>query len=303
MGSSHRITSARTTARWRSSRAGACRPRARAGTRSPAAPDRGCRPRRIRSSARSRAAVRERPRCTSGASAIWSPTRMTGLSAVIGSWKIIAIDRAADLSAAGRAMPSRGPRPRTAPGRRRSRRAGGSRPMIARSVMLLPQPDSPTSPNASPGPTVNDTPSTAWTVPRVSGISTRRSRTSRRGAAFIPAAAGPRAPSPISESPSPVMTTATPGMVDELPLRGDERLPVGDHRAPVGRRRLDAEAQVAERHDRSRMSRTMSDIANTIACVMTFGRRWRTMMRGSRGPPPGRRACTPGVWRRASRPG
>ncbi len=48
--------------------------------------------RRIRSSARSRAAVRESPRCTCGASAIWSPTRITGLSAVIGSWKIIAIE-------------------------------------------------------------------------------------------------------------------------------------------------------------------------------------------------------------------
>ena len=43
---------------------------------------------------------------------------------------------------------------------------------MARSVMLLPDPDSPTSPIASPGATVNDAPSTARTVPRVSGIST-----------------------------------------------------------------------------------------------------------------------------------
>ena len=28
----------------------------------------------------------------------------------------------------------------------------------------------------------------------------------------------------------------------------------------------------------------MSDIAKTIACMMTFGNRWRTMMRESRSP-------------------
>ena len=216
-----------------------------------------------------------------GASAIWSPTRITGLSAVIGSWKIIAIDpprrsaaapagrcrhevlaleqhlAAGDLRRAGAAGP--GSRAASCSCRSRTRRR-------ARAPRR--------------GSTVNDAPSTACTVPRVSGISTCRSRTSRSGAALIPAAAGRRAPSPISESPSPVITTASPGMVDSCHLVVMNVCPSAIIVAPVGRRRLDAEAEVAERDDRSRMSSTMSDIANTIACVMTLGSRWRTMMRG-----------------------
>ena len=92
VGSSHEDQpAARTRARSRSSPAGACRRRARAGRRAPAAPGRGCRPgASARAPARAPAA-RLWPRCTCGPSAIWSPTRMTGLSAVIGSWKIIAI--------------------------------------------------------------------------------------------------------------------------------------------------------------------------------------------------------------------
>ena len=37
--------------------------------------------------------------------------------------------------------------------------------MIESAVTLLPQPDSPTSPSASPRSTWNDTPLTAWTTP------------------------------------------------------------------------------------------------------------------------------------------
>ncbi len=37
--------------------------------------------------------------------------------------------------------------------------------MMEWQVMLLPHPDSPTSPMASPGATVNETPSTALTIP------------------------------------------------------------------------------------------------------------------------------------------
>ena len=43
----------------------------------------------------------------------------------------------------------------------RATAAGCSRPMTASAVMLLPQPDSPTSPNASPRPISNETSSTA----------------------------------------------------------------------------------------------------------------------------------------------
>ena len=41
----------------------------------------------------------------------------------------------------------------------------GTRRMIDRAVMLLPQPDSPTMPSVSPGRSSNDTPSTARTTP------------------------------------------------------------------------------------------------------------------------------------------
>ena len=42
---------------------------------------------------------------------------------------------------------------------------GSFSPMIVRHVTLLPEPDSPTIPRVSPRSSVNDTPSTAWTMP------------------------------------------------------------------------------------------------------------------------------------------
>ncbi len=62
------------------------------------------------------------------------------------------------------------------------RPGGSSRPMIAMPVSDLPAPDSPTTPSTSPGAMRNDTPSTATSVPRRVGNSTRRSFTSRSGA-------------------------------------------------------------------------------------------------------------------------
>ncbi len=49
--------------------------------------------------------------------------------------------------------------------------------------MLLPDPDSPTRPSASPRPTSSDTPSTALTVPCRAAICTCRSLTSSIGPA------------------------------------------------------------------------------------------------------------------------
>ena len=78
------------------------------------------------------------------------PTRMTGFSAVIGSWKIIARSRprrrrhAADPPAT-RSSPSSRMRPAV------RRTARGNSPMMLSASMLLPQPDSPTTPSASPG--------------------------------------------------------------------------------------------------------------------------------------------------------
>jgi hypothetical protein len=88
------------------------------------------------------------------------PTGDSGLSAVIGSWKIMAIrlprrrrisaaEHVLDLCSVEAILP-----PASDSGRR-------SRPITDSAVMLLPQPDSPTSPKVSPRPISNETFSTA----------------------------------------------------------------------------------------------------------------------------------------------
>jgi len=47
-----------------------------------------------------------------------------------------------------------------------TRPARGRSPSSAMAVTLLPQPDSPTIPSVSPGAMSNETPLTAWTIPR-----------------------------------------------------------------------------------------------------------------------------------------
>ena len=137
-------------ARSRSSRAAACRPRARADTPRQRRSGSGMPTRRISSSARSRACRRLWPRRTRGPSAIWSPTRMTGFRAVIGSWKTIAISRPRSSPRAIRRARARSVAVEDdlAPGDRA--RGRGSRPTSARSAIVLPEPDSPTRPSASP---------------------------------------------------------------------------------------------------------------------------------------------------------
>ena len=116
--------------------------------------ERGARPRGCRpcSAARRRAC---RPARGSGllvdssASAIWSPTVKTGLSEVIGSWKIIEMR----LPRTGACRPRRAEQVGAVEAgsrRRRSGRARATRRMIESAVTLLPQPDSPTRPSVSP---------------------------------------------------------------------------------------------------------------------------------------------------------
>ncbi len=57
------------------------------------------------------------------------------------------------------------------------------RPMTVSELTLLPEPDSPTMPSVSPGCTLYDTPSTAFTMPSSVLKWTRRSLTSRSGSA------------------------------------------------------------------------------------------------------------------------
>ena len=98
-------------------------------------------------------------------SAICRPTVSTGLSEVIGSWKIIeiALPRTVAHLLVGQreqiaALEQHAPGDDAAGG---EATGAGSRA----SVTLLPQPDSPTTASVSPGDTTNDTPSTARTMP------------------------------------------------------------------------------------------------------------------------------------------
>ena len=127
---------------------------------------------------------------------------MTGFSDVIGSWKIIEMrrprrSRNSSGWSSSRSTPSKSTLPpATWP-------AGlGRRPMIAREVTLLPQPDSPTTPTVSWAWTSKVTPRTAWTRPDEDENSTSRSRTERRGASLAVRPATDR-PSPRSSSLEP----------------------------------------------------------------------------------------------------
>ena len=117
------------------------------------------------STARAHASRREAPACTRATSAIWSPTVNTGLSAVMGSWKIIAIllPRIRRISASLIVNRSRPSSAMTLPG---SMRPGGwIRRSTLSAVTDLPHPDSPTMPSVSPASTCSETPSTARAMP------------------------------------------------------------------------------------------------------------------------------------------
>src|SRR3989449_4203765 len=109
----------------------------------------------------------------------------TGFNEFIAPWKMIEmsfhrtrwIERSESLT---RFLPSNRISPRTIfPLYGRSR-------MMERAVVVLPQPLSPARPRASPSPTSNDTPSTAWTVPACVVYSIERSSTSRRASLTPP---------------------------------------------------------------------------------------------------------------------
>ena len=105
------------------------------------------------------------PSCSSSASAIWLPTVITGLSDVIGSWKIIEMSlprtrRIARSSSATRSRPPSFTEPLTIlPG-------GSGISRISESAVIdLPQPDSPTIASVSWALSWKLTPSTAFRMP------------------------------------------------------------------------------------------------------------------------------------------
>ena len=95
----------------------------------------------------------------------WRPMVWVGLSAVMGSWKIMAISlpRMPHSSPSDSRVSSR-PSNVTLPSARRPFLP--SSPSMARLVTDFPQPDSPTMHRARPGATLKLTSSTAVTVPR-----------------------------------------------------------------------------------------------------------------------------------------
>src|SRR5580704_7427847 len=229
----------------------------------------------VRSSprARSRAARADRPLTRRGASATWAPTVITGSSALSVSWKIMASwcrRRSVELRSPREVTSS--PATWTVPACTLAVR--GSRPMIARSVMLLPLPDSPTMPSEPPAGRLSDTPSTARNLRWCRRTSTVRSLTSSSGLTAPPAAGltappaagliAPPAAGSAARSLGPLQVGESVAEQREADagdddrdarddgqprVHGDEGLAVADHRAPVRRGRLDAEAQVTKGDD------------------------------------------------------
>ena len=185
------------------------------------------------SSVRVRAALRRRPRWVCSTSPICCSMVCTGLSEVIGSWKIIdtslpRTSRSARASAASRSRPLN----RTLPD---AVALGGSSRSTDRAVTDLPEPLSPTSATVSPGPMSNDTPSTAAAAPK----RTDRSRTESSGAVTAPA---PRLPCPGA------MSCANYGSV-EVPSRTPSRERLARIKG-VAHRLADEDQQ--RQHDRDR---------------------------------------------------
>ena len=123
-------------------------------------------------------------RCRRTDSEIWSPTVSTGLSDVIGSWKIIAISLPRILRISGSVLVNKfWPRSEIEPPSMRPGGIGIKR-MIESALTDLPEPDSPTMPSVEPLSTEYESPFTAPTKPSSVLKPTRRSLTSRIGKAL-----------------------------------------------------------------------------------------------------------------------
>ena len=110
------------------------------------------------------ASDRDMPRWKRSDSVIWRPTRTTGLSAVTGSWKTMAICAPQMPCSSSRETLARSTPPKTTLPSRMTLWSG-RRPITERERTVLPDPDSPTMPSVWPRFRVNDTPSTERTTP------------------------------------------------------------------------------------------------------------------------------------------
>src|SRR5438105_4479087 len=178
------------------------------------------------------------------------PTRYTGLSEVIGSWKIIAISRPRISRISYSLIRVRSwPLNITLPP---TMRPGRCNLMMLIAVTDLPHPDSPTMPSVSPGWSSNETPSTALTTPSLVEKTVCRSWTSSRACVTRASGLQPGVEG-IADSIAEDVR-GEHGQEDGDPGKGDEEsraeeitLGVGEHVAPTRGRRLDAEAEEGER--------------------------------------------------------
>src|SRR5438552_697278 len=197
---------------------------------------------------RAQASRRPAPLWARMAEAIWSPIEKTGLSDVIGSWKIMAMRaprtrRMASASLARRSSPSKRTRPAA------TRPGGGTSRMIDSDVTLLPQPLSPTSPSTSPRSIEKLTPSTARSTPSPVSKWVWRPSTESSGAMSEPEPGVEGVAQPVAEEidGEDGQHDREPRKGREPPRRGDVVPSVGEHPAPGGRGRLDAQPQEGQR--------------------------------------------------------
>ena len=153
-------------------------------------------------------------------SATISSTARRGLKEETGSWKIICSRARRVRRAAGRRLFSATPSCRTEPS---AAAPCGRSWRMARPIVVLPLPDSPTSPSVSPGATSKDTPSTAWKERPPRRKRTVRSRTDNRGCAGAAGMAGCEGPGMgRSLRGTPGMEAADGGVLARCGARGVE---------------------------------------------------------------------------------
>ena len=148
----------------------------------------GLRPTRSRSSVtRARTSAAPRPSCALTGSAMMSPTRMRGLSELYGSWKTTWTLRRYSCRSAPLRSATLCPSNAMVPA------VGSSAASTSFDVVVLPHPDSPTSPSVSPAVIVKLIPSTALTTPRRAAEERTAASGSASGRRAPRAAAHPRA--------------------------------------------------------------------------------------------------------------
>ena len=157
--------------------------------------------------------------------------------------------------------------------------------MTASAVMLLPQPDSPTSPKVSPRPISKETFSTALNDVAIAlqGDAQVVDFEQRCGHARLVCDCGSRMsrrPSPRRLRPSTVKKIARPGNTDSQGAARDLVARLRQHAAPAREGRADAEAQEGER-GLGQDGAAHAQVAITISGPRMLGRSCVSMMRRS----------------------